>query len=124
MGSDVGTQVRLGDAHSGSETMGGEITRLDPSPNTALGDAQEVRDVANAEKPKCYSNRAVAVVALACHETPRSPCGEIEAGVSLGSALSQATASSWRTIERRPAFVTTRWPALTSSYKKLRPTPA
>jgi phenylpropionate dioxygenase-like ring-hydroxylating dioxygenase large terminal subunit len=40
------------------------------------------------------------------------------------SAVSQATASSWSTIERRPAFVTTRWPALTSSYKKLRPTPA
>jgi hypothetical protein len=52
MRGDVGAQVRLSDAHGASETMGREVTRLDPPPNTALGDAQKVRDVANGEKPR------------------------------------------------------------------------
>ena len=56
MDGDVGAQVRLGDAYGGSETMGREITRLDPPPNTALGDAQKIRDVVNCEKSKCCSN--------------------------------------------------------------------
>jgi hypothetical protein len=52
------------------------------------------------------STGVVVIRGPVCHAKPPVPPGGVDVGGSFGSLVSQARASSRRTIESRPAFVT------------------